>query len=58
MPGRPPSIVGMGIEGLPTVDTWSWSIFFSVMMSRPQKVKNSVASMPLMRAALARIRPG
>ncbi len=58
MPGRPPSIVGIGIDGLPTVGVCRWSSRFSVMMSSPQKVKNRLASMPLMRAPLARIRPG
>ena len=58
MPGRPASIWGRGAEGLPTIPALSLSTFFSVMMSRPQKVKNTIASMPIIRAALARISPG
>jgi hypothetical protein len=51
-------MVGMGSDGLPTVATCRWSTFLTFRTSKPQKVKKRVASMPLMRAALARMRPG
>jgi len=48
----------MGAEGFPTIPAFNLSTFFSVTMSSPQKVKNTMASIPIMRAALARMRPG
>ncbi len=58
MPGMPPIQVGMCIAGLPTVATRMPFIFFLCTASRPKKVKNSIASMPSIRAPLAMISPG
>ncbi|MCU0773219.1 MAG: hypothetical protein MUC74_01580 [Ideonella sp.] len=58
MPGSPPSIVGMCMAGLPTVATLMCSLRPFRIASSPKKVKNTCASMPSIRAPLARISPG
>jgi hypothetical protein len=49
---------GMGLDGLPSMPACSLSDFFLLMMSMPQNVKKIMASMPIMRAALAMMSPG
>jgi hypothetical protein len=58
MPGRPPTMVGIPLAGLPGEVHVQVIDLDSVITSRPQNVKNTKHSMPDWRAALARMSDG